>query len=237
MPRLDKILSNLKYGSRKDVRNLIKKGSVLVNNDIVKVFDMQVDPTYDKISVNGKPLFLKENVILSFYKPKGFLSSHKDSLHPTLFEWIKEPYQRLDLKIAGRLDLDSEGLMILTTDGDLIHRITHPKKHLDKVYEVILDKDVEEASLEPLKIGVLLKDPHGETYNAVAKDLVCRNEKCRIVIDEGKFHQVKLMFKKIGYEVLNLKRIQIGNLKLNLEPGQYQEINIEDIFGDKEDGN
>lgn len=237
MPRLDKILSNLKYGSRKDVRNLIKKGSVLVNDEVVKVFDMQVDPTYDKISVNGKPLFFKENVILSFYKPKGYLSSHKDLMHKTLFEWIKAPYDRLDLKIAGRLDLDSEGLMILTTDGDLVHRITHPKKHLDKVYEVILDKFIEDQALEPLKMGVMLNDPNGETYLAKAKALTCSNDQCRIVIDEGKFHQVKLMFKKVGYEVLNLKRTQIGHLKLNLEPGQFKEINIEDIFGDKEDGN
>ncbi|WP_025725448.1 pseudouridine synthase [Acholeplasma granularum] len=229
--RLDKFLSNLKLGSRKDVKFMVKNGDVTLNGNPVYQYDMKIDPNYDKICVKGEHLYYKDDIILAFYKPVNYLSSNKDNIHPVLFDLIKSPYDRLDLKIAGRLDLDSEGLMILSNNGQIIHEITHPKKKVIKVYEATLDKILNLEDANKLLLGVELINTDGSTYFAQALNLTTMDSVATISIDEGKFHQVKKMFKKIGYEVINLKRIQIGALKLNLEPGKYQEISIDDIFG------
>ncbi|VEU83191.1 pseudouridine synthase [Acholeplasma hippikon] len=228
--RLDKLLSNLKYGSRKEIKELINGKSVLVNGLLVKDADIQIDPKYDKISINGKEVFYKELIILALYKPVGYLSANTDRMHPVLFDLINEPYSRFELKMAGRLDLDAEGLMLLTTDGELVHRLTNPKHHVDKLYEVTLDKVFNEESKIKLLNGVELIDTDNSSYIAVAKSLEFDGNIASIVIDEGKFHQVKKMFKSVEFEVTRLVRKQIGNLKLDLNPGEYKEVTIEDIF-------
>ncbi len=229
--RLDKFLSNLKFGSRKDIKTMVKNGLVVINNDQAVSSDVKIDPIYDKISVNGREVFYQENIILAFNKPKGYLSSHIDEVYPSLFNLIGPPMNQFDLKIAGRLDYDSEGLMILTTSGPLIHKITHPKKHIQKVYEATLDRSLDQISLNQLLQGVILIDTDGSTYQTKAINLTSIDNVSTITIDEGKFHQVKKMFKHVGYEVLNLKRIQVGLLKLDLDLGQYKVINESDIFG------
>lgn len=228
--RLDKLLYNLKYGSRKTIKMMAKKGKILVNSIPTYSSDIKIDPNYDKIIVNGHEVFYKENIILAFNKPSGYLSSHEDELYPSLFHWIEAPYHQFDLKIAGRLDYDSEGLMILTTDGKLVHQITHPNGRVQKVYEVILDKALEQKDAHKLLKGFNLPDGKGEPYEAKALNLTYDQRLATITIDEGKFHQVKNMFSKLGYEVLKLKRVQIGKLMLDLAPGAYKEIEISDIF-------
>ncbi len=229
--RLDKFLSNLKFGSRKDIKIMVKNGLVKINNHQAVSSDVKIDPIYDKISINGKDVFYQQNIILAFNKPKGYLSSHNDEVYPSLFNLIGPPMNQFDLKIAGRLDYDSEGLMILTTSGALIHKITHPKKHIEKVYEATLDRRLDSSTIEVLIEGVELVDTDGTVYQTRAINLTYQDNIATITIDEGKFHQVKKMFKHVGYEVLNLKRIQVGLLKLDLNLGQYKVINESDIFG------
>src|SRR5690606_10419376 len=127
--RLDKLLSNLKYGSRTEIKALIKKGLISVNEKIVKNADMQIDPNKDQIVVDRETVFYKDIIILAMHKPAGYLSANQDKNDPVVIDLIKKPYDRFDFKIAGRLDKDTEGLLILTTDGDIQHEITHPKKH------------------------------------------------------------------------------------------------------------
>ncbi len=229
--RLDKFLSNLKYGSRKSVKELIKSGFVTLNGKVVKTSDLEIRENYDKIAVKGKPVFYKDVIILAVHKPVDYISSHNEGDKQTVFDLIGEPYNRFDLKIAGRLDLDSHGLMILTNDGALINKITKPQSHLDKTYEVILDKVFNESDGLLLKEGVLLQDEDGSVFTGLAKQIEFDGTWAKIVIDQGRFHQVKKMFRKVGYQVLSLKRTKIGLLDLKLESGKYQEISIEDIFG------
>ncbi len=230
--RLDKLLANLKYGSRKEVRYLIKNQDVLVNGQVAIDFDLKINEKYDKISVKGKDVYYKPSILLAIHKPIGFLSANKDNIHPVVFDLLKDPYNRFDLKMVGRLDLDAEGLMLLATDGSIVHQITHPKHHVDKVYVVKLDQPFDERSASALRSGVQLIDTDGSSYVGIAKDLSFKDHMVEITIDEGKFHQVKKMFKKLGFEVLLLKRIQIGRLKLDLAPGAYKEIELKDIFGE-----
>ena len=219
--RIDKFLSNLKFGTRKEIKDFLKKEEVTINHQ--RVFDgsLDVNPEKEDVYLNGEKIFYQVQVNLAVYKPKGFLSANHDKLHPCVLELIKEPYSRFLYGIAGRLDLDSEGLLILTTDGELAHQIMHPKTHVHKTYEVILDREFKSA--KTLKKGVLIKDGKDEEYLAKAISIEVLENKVTIVIDEGKFHQVKRMFLAVGYEVLNLKRMKIGNLSLgNLKEGEYR---------------
>ena len=227
--RIDKFLSQFKYTTRSETKKFLSKHRVFVND--IRIFSSAyiVNPQEDIIMIDGEKVYYKEHLHLAFYKPKGYLSAHHDSMHPCLFELIKDPYQRFDLVIAGRLDLDAEGLMILTTDGAFAHLLTHPKQHVEKTYEVILDKPFYHQ--QNLLKGVSIKDGKGEDYLAKALAIEVNKNHVKLSIDEGKFHQVKRMFLAVGYEVLQLKRIQIGKLNLNyLLPGDYVEIRKEDII-------
>lgn len=231
MKRLDQFLSNLKYGSRKETEEMIKQGLVKIDGLIAHSGKQKIDPLKNEIKVNQEVVFYKEPCDLMIYKPKGYLSSNIDEKYPSVMNLIKPPYDRFDFKIAGRLDYDSEGLLILTTDGKLVHQITHPTKEISKIYEVTLDKPFHAKDGKTLLNGVTIKDGKNETYTAKALEISEVLEKVHIKISEGKFHQVKRMFESVGYEVLNLKRIQIGHLKLiNLSQGEYQEIDRNDIF-------
>lgn len=226
--RIDKLLSQLKYGSRSDIKKIMAKGDVFINDVMVKDSATNVDPCVDHILINGETLFYKDPIYLALNKPIGYLSANHDAMHPCITELIKPPYHRFDFAIAGRLDLDAEGLMIITTDGSFAHQITHPKYHLPKTYEVILDKPL--THQKTLLKGVTINDGKNEPFIAKALEVSVEKNCVKLTIDEGKFHQVKRMFKAVGYEVINLKRIQIGKLKLNDIPkGSYIEVRREDI--------
>lgn len=228
--RLDKFISNYSEFSRKEVKNMVKKRQIIMNGEVISSSDIKINPKYDKINVNGKDIFYKEIVTLAFYKPKGYLSSHKSEIYPSLFTMITAPYDHLDLKIAGRLDYDSEGLMILTTSGDLVHQITHPKKLIPKTYEATLNNVFNNTAQTKLLDGITIQETHQHSYLAKALSINYIDNLVTITIDEGKFHQVKKMFQAVGFDVTNLKRIQIGKLKLVLKPGAYKEIESKDIF-------
>ena len=227
--RIDKFLSHMKITSRKDAKKFLKMTPLLVDGKRI------LDPSYDvnldqeSIFINDEKVVYKKDIHLMIYKPKNYLSANHDTRHQCVVELLKEPYVSYDFKIAGRLDLDSEGLMILTTDGHFQHEITHPKSHLPKTYEVRLDHPFNHEK-ELIK-GVMIKDGKDNPYLAKALALKSDGFYVNIIIDEGKFHQVKRMFEHVGYTVLNLKRTKIGNLSLgNLKPGAYIEIEKEDLY-------
>jgi 16S rRNA pseudouridine516 synthase len=227
--RIDKLLSQMKYGSRSDIKKLVSLGLIYVNEKSITDSGFQVDPTVDKITVNQEVLFYKDPIHLAIYKPSGYLSAHHDTMHPCVIDLIKEPYNRFDYAMAGRLDIDTEGLMILTTDGQFAHQLMHPKYHLTKTYEATLDKPF--IHDQELRAGVTILDGKNEPFTAKALTLSFNHNRVTLEIDEGKFHQVKRMFKAVGYEVVHLKRTKIGMLTLHdLEPGSFREVRKEDIL-------
>jgi 16S rRNA pseudouridine516 synthase len=227
--RIDKFLSQLKYVSRHDVVNFLKEHEVIYCEERIHSQRTQVDPNANPIYLDGIPIYFKENIYLKLYKPKGYLSANTDPIHPCAIDLIKEPYRRFELSIAGRLDIDSEGLLILSNHGSIIHQIISPRSHLPKVYEVELDRPFK--SNQALIDGVTVLDGKDEPYLAKALHVETKDNFTYITIDEGKFHQVKRMFKAVGYTVTNLKRIQVGKLTLGtLKPGEYEEFILEDLF-------
>ncbi|MBU1142711.1 MAG: rRNA pseudouridine synthase [Firmicutes bacterium] len=221
--RIDKFLSNLKYGTRKEIKALLRTHEVIVHQNRVIDPSFSIDPTTDLVLIDGEKVFYKEHIHLMIYKPVGYLSANHDTMHSVIISLVKEPFDRFDFSIAGRLDLDAEGLLILTTDGNFAHQIMHPKKHINKTYEVMLDKPF--VHQNTLLKGIMIKDGYNEEYFAQAIEIKKDKEYVTIVIDEGKFHQVKRMFQAVGYEVLRLKRTRIGNLDIkDLKPGEYVEF-------------
>src|SRR5690554_6514487 len=227
--RIDRFLSNLKYGSRSEMTKAIKNGLVKINGNVITNSHIKIDPNKDIIHFNDELVYYYDIINIMIYKPIGYLSANKDNLHKVVLDLIEDNYKRLDLKIAGRLDLDSEGLLILTTSGKFAHFITSPNNKINKVYEVILDNDI--TNYEILLEGVLIKDGKNEEYLAKALDIKkVEDKKYLITLDEGKFHQVKRMFLALNTKVINLKRISIGNLKLgNLKPGEYITFKKEEL--------
>ena len=229
--RLDKFLANLKYGSRNEIKKLVKDGLVSVDDIIVKKYDVDINPNNNCVKVSGKEVFYKEKITIMINKPSGYICSNKDELYPSLLNILDEKYRRLAFNFAGRLDYDTLGLVVISTDGNLIHNITSPKKDISKKYYVKTKKQIvdEKRLEEPLK----LLDGKGEYYytNGVKVSKISDSE-LYLTINEGKFHQVKRMIEKIDNEVLILKRVKIGNLELpeDLLEGTYKEIDPSMIF-------
>lgn len=229
--RLDKFLANLKYGSRNDIKKICKNGLVSINDKIVKSSDLNIDPAKDVIKVSGKEVFYKEKITLAINKPSGYICSNVDELYPSLLKILEEKYQRFDFSFAGRLDQDTLGLVIISTDGELVHNIISPKKDIKKTYYVKTSKKIidEKRLEEPLK----LLDGNGEYYfTNGAKVSKISDFELYLTINEGKFHQVKRMLEAIDNSVVLLKRISIGNYILpnELEEGMAIEINPNVIF-------
>lgn len=234
--RIDKYLSNLGHGSRKDIKRLIRNKIVKVNNVIINSSGLIIDPAVDVVTLDQEIIKTRENIVIILNKPKGYISSRIDELYPSVLNLIKEPYDQYDLKIAGRLDQDTEGLLILTNNNDLLHKLTHPNYNLSKTYEVELARELESVDITKLEEGVTLLDSRKREYQAVALNLKYINDtdltKCEITITTGKYHQVKRMFQKINNKVINLKRIKIGTVNLedyNLKIGSYQVVKLEEF--------
>lgn len=171
----------------------------------------------------------KEFIYLAFNKPKNCVSALKDNIHKTIIDYLPQEYKKLH--IVGRLDKDTEGLIILTNDGKLTHNLTHPKKHIDKTYEVELKNDFNSKYIEKLENPFYID--YGKTLVQGSKVQIINNNKINLTIYEGKFHQVKKMMFNVENEVTNLKRISIGKLKLsnlNLKTGEFCLIKKEDIL-------
>lgn len=223
--RLDKLLSNLKYGSRSEIKEYAKKGLITVNDKVIKKTDINVVES-DIININGEEVFHKDRIYLMINKPKGYICANKDGLHKTVLELIGEPYSRYDLMIVGRLDIDTEGLLLITNDGMFSHNMTSPKKDMYKKYFVRLEKPL--INYEVLEKGIEILDGKNELYKTKEAKIEKLNDyECYIQIKEGKFHQVKRMFEYINNKVIYLRRDEIGSFKLgDLKIGEYKELNI-----------
>lgn len=232
MERIDKILSNLGYGTRKDLKKIVKNGMVQVNGITIKDSAMKVDPEKDKIVINGEEIFYREFIYLMMNKPAGVISATFDNNDETVIDLLEVEHQVFEPFPVGRLDKDTVGLLLLTNDGDLNHRLISPKWKVDKVYFAKIDQKVTEEDIEKFKHGITLDDGY-RCKEAILEIQKASEEGSEIVltIQEGKFHQVKRMFEAVGKKVTYLKRIEFGTLPLDedLEEGEYRELTEEEI--------
>ena len=228
--RLDKFLSNNGFGTRKEVKDLIKKGYVSVNdNDKIK-FDQSIDPTVDIIKVDDEIIEYKENYYFLMNKPKGYISATEDYKQDTVLDLIPE-YAYLHLFPVGRLDKDTTGALILTTDGELTHRLISPKYHVDKIYYVEVDKVLNPSIKDKFEHGLKLD---GEEL-LPSKFEYLDEHHARVTLHQGKYHQVKRMFEYFGYTVINLHRETFAFLTLEgIEEGDYRELTDEEVSKLKE---
>lgn len=229
--RLDKIIGNFGFGTRKEIRDMAKKGLIKVDGKVVKDSSMHVDPESSEIHINGEKLEYKKYVYLMLNKPQGVISATWDQRHKTVLDLVPEEYNCFELFPAGRLDIDTEGLVLLTNDGQLAHDILAPKKHVPKTYYAKIDGVVTEEDIDSFSKGVVLEDG----YKALPAKLKIINSatisEIEITIVEGKFHQIKRMFEAVDKKVVYLKRIKMGGLELDerLKLGEMREMTEEDL--------
>lgn len=229
--RLDKLLANMGYGTRKEIKKLLKSGIVTVNGQVKKDGQCQVDPRNDVILFQGERVAWKPYVYIMLNKPRGVVSARQDPLWPTVLDLLDPDYLHYHLFPVGRLDVDTEGLLLITNDGQLSHRLLSPKREVPKVYEVHIDAPLTEKMVDRLQSGVVLDDGY-LTKPAQVKVLDSHSPaKIQLTIVEGKFHQVKRMVKAVGRQVLYLKRLKMGPLTLDesLSPGEYRELTDDEI--------
>jgi 16S rRNA pseudouridine516 synthase len=229
--RLDKLLSTIGYGSRKEVKGLLKTGAVKVDGTAVKDAKVHVNPDEQEITVHGEAVSYREFVYFMLHKPQGVISATEDSLHETVLDLLEIDDAVYDPFPVGRLDKDTEGLLLLTNDGQLAHQLLSPKKHVPKTYFAKINAPVTEEDAEAFTQGVTLDDGY-VTKSAELKILTSGVEsEIELTIVEGKFHQVKRMFEARGKKVTYLKRLSMGALLLDesLDLGEYRELTEEEL--------
>lgn len=226
--RLDKFLSNAGIGSRSQVKNIIKKGQISVNGRTAGSGDESVNEDADVILYAGTRILLQKYRYFMLNKPKGVVSATEDNLDKTVLDCLSKEDAK-DLFPVGRLDKDTTGLMLLTNDGELSHNLLSPRKHVDKTYYVICEKDVTAEQLEALRKGVEIGDDK-PTLPALARHGDGAKE-IYLTIREGRFHQVKRMLMAVGNKVCELERVSMGSLKLDksLAPGEYRALTAEEL--------
>lgn len=229
--RLDKALAHMGLGTRQEVKKLIKEELVRVNGKPVKDPGLYVYPGRDRIEINGEPVEYKEHIYLMLNKPRGVLSATEDQFAEVVLDLISPKYRAFRPFPVGRLDKDTEGLLLITNDGQLAHRLLSPKKHVAKTYYAVVSGKVTESDVSAFAQGVVLDDGY-RTLPASLKILRSGpDSEVELVVYEGKYHQVKRMFESVGKKVTYLKRIAIGPLLLDktLKPGEYRELTLEEI--------
>jgi 16S rRNA pseudouridine516 synthase len=232
MERLDKVISNLGYGSRKEVKFLVKKGLIEVDGVIAKDNGMAVDPEKTVIKINGEEITYRKNIYLIMNKPDGVVSATSDSKESTVIDLLEVQHQVFEPFPVGRLDKDTVGLLLLTNDGELNHRLISPKWHVDKVYYAKIDKEVTTADIEAFRKGITIDD--GYVCKEAKLEILsagAEGSEVHITIQEGKFHQVKRMFEAVDKKVVYLQRIKFGGIELDLEleEGEYRELSEEEL--------
>jgi len=229
--RLDKLLANYGYGSRKDVRSLVKRGLVKVSGVIVKDSAMHVNPEEETVEIDGEILNYREYVYLMMNKPAGVISATFDNRHRTVIDILPDEYLCFELFPVGRLDIDTEGLLLLTNDGALAHELLSPRHHVPKKYYAVVEGMVDESDVKMFHEGIMLSDGYKTLPAELKIERQGNYSEVEVVIYEGKFHQIKRMFEATGKRVKYLRRIQMGNLKLDdsLKPGECRELTDEEI--------
>ena len=231
--RLDKFLAHTMGYSRTDVKKFLKQKEIELNGKIVTSASIKIDPENDVVTAFSEPLNYQEFVYLIMNKPSGYLSATRDGKQATVIDLIDEYYDRFELSIAGRLDKDTEGLLLLTNDGQFLHDIISPKRKVYKTYIAQITGELTKEKVAKLETGVKIYDGKNQLYKtAPAKVRKLSDDWVEIKICEGKFHQVKRMFKSVDCHVIFLKRTAIGNLILDekLSLGEYRELESEELI-------
>ena len=230
--RLDKYLAEMGVGTRQEVKKQIRQGKAAVNGTVVKAADTKIDETSDEVTICGRNISYVSYEYYMLNKPAGVVSATEDRRDTTVIDLIKEK-KRKDLFPVGRLDKDTEGLLLITNDGDLAHRLLAPKKHVDKVYYAKIDGMVTEEDVKRFAEGIDIGAEEEAMTRPAKLDIMksAEESEIRLTIHEGKFHQVKRMFLAVGKEVTYLKRERMGTLCLdeNLKPGEYRLLTEEEI--------
>jgi len=222
MMRLDKLLAHSGYGTRKEVKEYIRKGYVLVNGEIIRNDDFKVDEINDEIIIADEDVNYEKMIYLMLNKPDGYVSATFDNYDPTVIDLISG-YENRNIFPVGRLDKDTVGLLLITNDGKLAHRMLSPKSHVDKTYYLKYDGEFMPIHHKIFEAGVVLDDG----YKCMpAKFIELGNNEGHIIIKEGKFHQVKRMMEAIGCKVTYLRRIKFGPIELDesLLEGEYRHL-------------
>lgn len=238
--RLDKYLTQLNMGSRSQVKDLVKKGLVTVNGQTEKSPERKIDETQDVIVCQGQTLIFQDKVYYMFHKPAGCVSATQDHRDVTVIDFLKKE-NRKGLFPAGRLDKDTEGLLLITNDGDLAHRLLSPAKHVEKRYLARLAHKITQEEILRIEQGLDIGEdkltlPARFAWYTDA-DKYSDTPEVLLTITEGKYHQVKRMFQAVDNEVTYLKRLSMGSLVLDeaLKPGEYRpltDIELEKLKGE-----
>ena len=230
--RLDKYLADMGIGTRSNVKSVIKKGKITVNGAVCKDANVKIDSDNDEICFDGKQIVYEQYEYFMLNKPAGIISAATDNKEKTVVDLITDKKKK-DLFPIGRLDKDTEGLILISNDGELSHNLLSPKKHVDKTYYVELDKVLSDENANKVCQGVFIEK---DVKTLPAQIERISNDKVYLTIHEGKFHQVKKMFHAVGCEVTYLKRMSMGSLKLDesLKPGEYRALTSDEIKALKE---
>ena len=233
MMRLDKYLCETGFGTRSQVKDLLKKGQVMVNGEVVKKPELKINETTDQILCQGKKASYQKNIYLMLHKPAGVVSATEDNREKTVLDLVRPEDRKNGLFPVGRLDKDTEGLLLLTDDGELAHRLLSPKKHVDKTYYAKIDGQVTKEHIEQFREGLDIGDEK-KTLPAVLTILLSGPvSEIEITIHEGRFHQIKRMFEAVGCKVTYLKRLSMGSLVLDetLPLGEYRSLTEAELEG------
>ena len=229
--RLDKLLSNMGYGSRKEVRQVLKNGAVRVNGETVKNASAHINTTEDSVTLLGSAIVYREFIYIMMNKPQGVLSATEDSRDETVVDLLDEEFQHFKPFPVGRLDKDTEGFLLLTNDGKLTHSLLSPKKGVPKTYYAHISGVVTAEDIESFDRGVMLDDGYVTKPGRLRILKSDETSEIELTITEGKFHQVKRMFEAVGKKVIYLKRLSMGPLSLDesLPLGTYRELTEEEV--------
>ena len=238
MYRLDRILSEAGAASRKELRAMIRAGRVTVDGAVVTDERQKFDAAAIRVCIDAQPVRLWAPVLIMLHKPAGFLTAADDPKARTVMELVPEQYRKLGVMPVGRLDKDTEGLLLLTDDGALAHDLLAPKKHVDKVYFVRTDGVLNDADCAAFAAGITLGD--GLSCLPARLEIIKSGAQSEalVTIHEGKFHQIKRMLASCGKPVVYLKRLSMGTLTLDekLSKGEYRLLTAEEIGKLRESG-
>lgn len=229
--RLDRWLSALGAGSRSEVKEWIRGGEAAVNGRVIRDPALSFDPGKDTLSLRGKALDGRTERHVMMYKPAGVLTAARDPKQPTVMDLLPPVYRSLGCMPAGRLDKDTTGILVFTTDGELSHRLLSPGRHVDKVYRAVVEGCLGPEAAEAFAAGLDLGD---FTAKGAKLEILRAGEEtslAEVTVAEGKFHQVKRMFSAVGHEVLELHRKSFGPLELDgsLREGEWRELSEEEL--------
>ncbi len=226
--RVDKMIGNANLDTRKNIKKNAKKGGLVINGEIIKDSSVKVNPNIDEVIYMGEIVDYFENIYIMMNKREGLICQSNE-LEGTVMSDLDEFYLNLDLAIAGRLDKDTTGLLLMSTDGKFIHKVISPNSNIWKKYEVETSKKIDPALVEVFKEGVYIKED--DYYARSARLEIIEEKKAYVYVTEGKFHLVKRLFSNNDNEVVKLKRVAIGDLELDktLNQGQYRELTKEEI--------